>query len=81
MNIKKFKMFESESKIDIYIEDILEVLNNKYDDMSFEIINDTMYADVVCKNIRVRTKYKVSSEDFVETISKVDNIIRKSNIK
>ena len=81
MNIKKFKMFESESKIDIYIEDILEVLNNKYDDMSFEIINDTMYVDVVCKNIRVRTKYKVSSEDFVEIISKVDNIIRKSMLK
>ena len=40
-----------------------------------------MYVDVVCKNIRVRTKYKVSSEDFVETISKVDNIIRKSMLK
>ena len=40
-----------------------------------------MYVDVVCKNIRVRTKYKVSSEDFVEIISKVDSIIRKSMLK
>jgi hypothetical protein len=34
MNIKKFKMFESESKIDIYIEDIIEVLNVNMNDIS-----------------------------------------------
>ena len=82
MNIKKFKMFESESKIDIYVEDILEILNNKHDDYIFSFTNDTIMDGKLCKIIKVKTKEEISSYDvFMEKLNDIDKILRNSMFK
>ncbi len=81
MNIKKFKMFESESKIDIYVEDILEILNNKHYDYIFSFTKDIIMDGKLCKMIKVKTKEEISYDVFMEKLTDIDKILRNSMFK
>ncbi len=74
-------MFESESKIDIYIEDILEIMNNKYDDYIFSFTNDIIIDGKLCKMIKVKTKEEIVYDVFMEKLTDIDKILRNSMFK
>lgn len=82
MYIKNFKLFDSvDINNDIYIEDIISLLNDNQDKFIFSIENDHVYDNILCKNIIVSTKDKYNNNSYASILYNIDEMIRKSSLK